>query len=211
MPRYEGHGYGYKSVVRFCEAVLKINREAADNAGKIEYVTIYSFSTENWQRPETEVSSIISLANNIDPMDVHKNGIKLLHVGREDRLETAMHKRLKEAVELTKDNDKLTLCIAFDYGGRDEILNVTRQIMDSDIAPADLTEQHFSKFLYTADQPYPDLLIRTGGEYRISNFLLWQVAYAELYFTPILWPDLTAELVEDAVEEYTRRKRRFGK
>jgi len=180
----------------------------------VKYLTLYMFSTENWNRPRIEVLGLLGLlAKKIDQESqaFHQENIRLLHLGRLDRLSQKLRGKLKAAVELTRNNTGLTLCLAFDYGGRDEIVQAARRITDASISGDNVDESVFVQYLYTAGIPDPDLLIRTGGESRLSNFLLWQAAYSELYFTPVLWPDFGHKDVEEALSEYKRRQRRFGK
>jgi len=172
------------------------------------------FSTENWNRPGIEVRGLLTLlARKIDQeiQAFHQENIRLVHIGRLDRLSQKLRKKIKAAVELTKNNTGLTLCLAFDYGGRDEIVQAAKNITGASIPSDNLDESVLVQYMYTASIPDPDLLIRTGGESRLSNFLLWQVAYSELYFTPVLWPDFGHKDVEEALSEYKRRQRRFGK
>jgi undecaprenyl diphosphate synthase len=141
----------------------------------------------------------------------HKENVRMLHLGRLDRLSRRLREKVRAAVELTKNNTGLTLCLAFDYGGRDEIVQAARGVANAGIAGDDIDESVFARYLYLPDIPDPDLVIRTGGESRLSNFLLWQVAYSELYFTPVLWPDFGGKDIQEALSEYKRRRRRFGR
>ena len=180
----------------------------------VKYLTLYMFSTENWNRPRIEVAGLLSLlAKKIDQetQAFHQENIRLVHLGRLDRLSQKLREKVQAAVELTKSNTGLTLCLAFDYGGRDEIVQAARRIASAGIPGNNIDEAVFARYLYSPDIPDPDLVIRTGGESRLSNFLLWQTAYSELYFTPVLWPDLGLKDVEEALSEYKRRQRRFGK
>jgi undecaprenyl diphosphate synthase len=205
LPRLDGHKAGG-------ENIRPVVRIFADHG--VRYLTLYAFSTENWNRPRIEVAGLLSLlAKKIDQetQGFHQENIRLLHLGRLDRLSQRLKKKVQAAVELTKNNAGLTLCLAFDYGGRDEIVQAARRIANAGIAVDNVDEAVFARYLYRPDVPDPDLLIRTGGETRISNFLLWQVAYSELYFTPVLWPDFGPRDVEEALAEYKSRQRRFGK
>ncbi|MDH4270266.1 MAG: polyprenyl diphosphate synthase, partial [Dehalococcoidia bacterium] len=164
--------------------------------------------------PRIEVVGLLGLlAKKIDreARAFHQENIRLLHVGRLDRLSQKLRERVKAAVELTKNNTGLSLCLAFDYGGRDEIVYAARRMASAGIHDDNIDEPVFARYLYNPDVPDPDLVIRTGGESRLSNFLLWQAAYSELYFTPVLWPDFGAKDVEEALSEYKRRQRRFGR
>jgi len=205
LPRLVGHNAGSENI----RPVVKIFA----NYG-VKYLTLYMFSTENWSRPRTEVAGLLSLlGRKIDQetQAFHQENIRLIHLGRLDRLSRKLREKVKAAVELTKNNTGLTLCLAFDYGGRDEIVQAARRIASAGIPGDDIDESVFVRYLYSTDIPNPDLVIRTGGENRLSNFLLWQAAYSELYFTPVLWPDFGHKDVEEALSEYKRRQRRFGK
>ena len=205
LPRFAGHNAGSENV----HPVVKIFADYG-----VKYLTLYMFSTENWNRPGIEVRGLLTLlARKIDQetQAFHQENIRLVHLGRLDRLSQKLRKKIKAAVELTKNNTGLTLCLAFDYGGRDEIVQAAQNITGASIPIDNVDESVFVQYMYTASIPDPDLLIRTGGESRLSNFLLWQVAYSELYFTPVLWPDFGHKDVAEALSEYKRRQRRFGK
>jgi undecaprenyl diphosphate synthase len=205
LPRLAGHEAGGRNI----RPVVKIFA----NYG-VRYLTLYAFSTENWNRPRVEVAGLLSLlAKKIDheTQAFHQENIRLVHMGRLDRLSQKIREKVQAAVELTKNNTGLMLCLAFDYGGRDEIVQAARRIASAGIPGNNIDEPMFTRYLYSADIPDPDLIIRTGGESRLSNFLLWQAAYSELYFTPVLWPDFGLKDVEEALSEYKRRQRRFGK
>jgi len=205
LPRLVGHNAGSENI----RPVVKIFADYG-----VKYLTLYMFSTENWNRPRIEVAGLLSLlARKIDreTQAFHQENIRLVHLGRLDRLSQKLREKVKAAVELTKNNTGLTLCLAFDYGGRDEIIQAARRIADAGIPGDNIDESVFVRYLYGTDIPDPDLVIRTGGENRLSNFLIWQAAYSELYFTPVLWPDFGIKDVEEALSEYKRRQRRFGK
>jgi len=205
LPRLAGHNAG-------SENILPVVKIFADYG--VKYLTLYMFSTENWNRPRIEVAGLLSLlARKIDQetQAFHQENIRLVHLGRLDRLSQKLREKVLAAVELTKNNTGLTLCLAFDYGGRDEIVQATRRIASAGIPGDNIDESVFVQYLYSTDIPNPDLVIRTGGENRLSNFLLWQAAYSELYFTPVLWPDFGLKDVEEALSEYKSRQRRFGK
>jgi len=205
LPRLAGHEAGGRNI----RPVVKIFADYG-----VRYLTLYAFSTENWNRPRIEVAGLLSLlAKKIDQetQAFHQENIRLVHLGRLDRMSQKLGEKVRAAVELTKNNTGLTLCLAFDYGGRDEIVRATRRIASADIPGDNIDESVFARYLYSPDIPDPDLVIRTGGESRLSNFLLWQAAYSELYFTPVLWPDFGPKDVEEALSEYERRQRRFGK
>ena len=205
LPRLAGHKAGGDNI----RPVVKIFADYG-----VKYLTLYMFSTENWNRPRIEVAGLLSLlAKKIDQetQAFHQENIRLVHLGRLDRMSQKLREKVQAAVELTKNNTGLTLCLAFDYGGRDEIVQAARRIASAGIPGDNIDESVFARYLYSPDIPDPDLVIRTGGESRLSNFLLWQAAYSELYFTPVLWPDFGLKDVEEALSEYKRRQRRFGK
>ncbi len=205
LPRLVGHNAGGDNI----RPVVKI---FADRG--VKYLTLYMFSTENWNRPRIEVAGLLSLlGKKIDQetQAFHRDNIRLVHLGRLDRLSQKLKEKVEGAVELTKNNTGLTLCLAFDYGGRDEIVQAARRIASAGIADDSIDESVFVRYLYNPEIPNPDLIIRTGGESRLSNFLLWEAAYSELYFTPVLWPDFGVKDVEVALSEYKLRQRRFGK
>ena len=204
MPRLFGHRAGTDNVHRVVTAFDRY---------RVKYLTLYAFSTENWRRPGVEVSGLMRiLAEMIDRETeaLHKKGVKLAHWGRVDELAPELQDKVRKAIELTKDNKGMTLSIAFDYGGRAEILEAVRGIICEGIPAEELTESLFSSYLYTANVPDPDLIIRTAGEMRLSNFLIWQAAYSEFYSTPALWPDFGEKEIEKALIAYSRRERRFG-
>lgn len=208
LPRVEGHRQGVETVRRIVEASMELG---------ITHLTLFSFSSENWSRPEQEIYDLFGLLRRFirrDLAELHKNGVKIRVVGSRIGLEDDILRMLDDAVELTKDNTALNLTIAFNYGGRDEIARAAQRIAedakDGILAPEDVTQDRFASYLDTAGLPDPDLLIRTSGELRLSNFLLWQLAYAEFVFVDVYWPDFTKELFEAAISEYQRRNRRFG-
>ena len=201
----EGHHAGYENIRRV------VNDFA--NRG-VEYLTLYAFSTENWDRPETEVNGILNLAIAViahEAQELHENGVRIKHLGRVDRLSPDLRVELEQAVEMTAGNTGLTLGIAFDYGGRAEIVQAAKRMVEETVSPDEVDEQKFSEFLYTSDMPDVDLLIRTGGDFRISNFLLWQTAYSEFYSSETWWPDFFGERIDEAFDAFNERKRRFGK
>jgi undecaprenyl diphosphate synthase len=205
LPRLVGHNAGGENI----RPVVKIFADYG-----VKYLTLYMFSTENWNRPRIEVAGLLSLlARKIgqETQAFHQENIRLVHLGRLDRLSQKLRKKVQAAVELTKNNTGLTLCLAFDYGGRDEIVQAARRIASAGISGNNIDESVLARYLYNPDIPDPDLVIRTGGESRLSNFLLWQAAYSELYFTPVLWPDFGRKDVEETLSEYKLRQRRFGK
>ncbi|MCC7260673.1 MAG: isoprenyl transferase [Alphaproteobacteria bacterium] len=208
LPRIAGHRRGAeaaKEAIRFC---------ASRN---IPYLTIYAFSSENWKRPDTEVSELMQLLSfylGEQVKDLHREGVCLRIIGDRSRLGATIAQKIEEAEALTRGNTRLHLNVALSYGGRQEIGGAVRQLAErvrnGEIAPEQITEATIHDALYTADIPDPDLLIRTGGEQRISNFLLWQMAYTELYFTDTLWPDFTSAHFTYALQEYQQRERRYG-
>jgi undecaprenyl diphosphate synthase len=202
---YEGHKQGIKALERISDVFQKRG---------IKFLTVFAFSTENWQRPKTEVSYLMKLLKHAikSKMEkLHKHNIKLIISGKIKDLSKDLQKTIEEAMELTKDNSDGVLNIALNYGGREEIINaVKRVVKDHKVKIENLTEETFGKYLYTNELPDPDLMIRTSGEQRISNFLPWQLAYSELYFCDKNWPDFNAKDLDKAIEEYKRRQRRFG-
>ncbi len=205
LPRLVGHNAGGDNI----RPVVKIFADYG-----VEYLTLYMFSTENWNRPKIEVAGLLTLlGKKIDQetQAFHQNNIRLVHLGRLDRLSQKLREKVQAAVALTRNNTGLTLCLAFDYGGRDEIVRAARRIADAGVVSDNINESVFAQYLDSPGIPDPDLVIRTAGESRMSNFLLWQAAYSELYFTSVLWPDFGAKDVEEALSEYRRRQRRFGR
>jgi len=206
LPRTEGHRAGE-------EALFEATKEAVELG--IEWFTVYAFSTENWRRPHDEVRFLLNviasdlLTNRRNQL--HELGVKIRFAGRRDwRVPRWVMRRMDEAAELTKNNKATTLTVAFNYGGRAEIVDAVRALVAEGAKPRDLDERAIRRHLYLPDIPDPDLFIRTSGEYRVSNFLLWELAYSELVFLDVLWPDFRAEHLREAVREYQRRERRFG-
>ena len=204
-----GHENGTKSVRQTVEASAKIG---------IENLTLYAFSTENWNRPKLEVDTLMKLlvsALKKEIKTLQDNNIKLNAIGKLSNLPKKVFTELNEVIERTKDNSRMTLTLALSYGSREELLNTIKEISDkvknNIISSENIDESIINEHLYTQNLPDVDLLIRTSGEQRISNFLLWQIAYAELYFTKVLWPDFTQQHLCDAIIEYQNRERRFGK
>jgi undecaprenyl diphosphate synthase len=204
-----GHSNGVKSVREVVEASVELG---------VSFLTLYAFSNENWKRPKTEVNALLELlvkSLNKELPTFQENNIQLQTIGETQNLPKRCHKILRETIEKTANNDGLKLVLALSYSSKLEILNsvktLAQKVAEKTISPEDITESVFSNELYTANHPDPDLLIRTSGEHRISNFLLWQIAYAELYFSPKLWPDFTKEDFFEAILDYQNRERRFGK
>lgn len=204
LPRVAGHREGAKAVRRTIEAAVHEG---------VRYLTLFAFSSENWQRPPDEVQDLTFLLKHYlrsELDELHAQGVQLKVIGERERFGKTLAQELRAAEQKTADNKKLTLVLALSYGGRGEIVEAVRRAMLSGLNPEELTEQQFSSFMYTAGIPDPDLVIRTSGEQRISNFLLWQLAYAEIWFTKSLWPDFYAEDFSAALEDYASRERRFG-
>jgi len=205
LSRLEGHQAGAENASRIIEYL---------NEYPIKCVTLYLFSTENWSRPEGEVRGLFQLSAETigrDSLRFHKKGIRFLHLGRLAELPPNLQQAMSNVVELTKNNTGTTLNLAFNYGGRAEILDAVRRIIAEGIPPQNIDEKLFSGYLYTAGLPDVDLVIRTADELRLSNFLIWQSAYSEYYFTDVLWPDFDQKEVEKALLAYSQRQRRFGR
>lgn len=204
LPRLSGHEAGTSNIRRITQAAGELG---------IRFLTLWAFSTENWSRPAEEVSGIVRiLGETLDRElgELHRQGAQLRHIGSLDGLPPQMRNAILDAIELTRENDKLVLTLAFDYGGRQELLSAIRRIAADGIPPDEIDDTTISRYLYTSNLPDPDLIIRTSGEYRLSNFLVWQSAYSELYFSPVFWPEFGPEDLEDAVQDFSRRERRFG-
>ncbi len=204
LPRLEGHRAGMENTHSIISYLDKLH---------IRYATLYSFSTENWSRPQEEIGGLLTILGESiakEAIELHQRGVRLRHLGHLERLPKQLKQAINWALKLTKNNNGMTLNLAFDYGGRLEILDAVRSIITKGISPQDVDEKLFSNYLYTAGLPDVDLVIRTGGELRISNFLLWQSAYSEYYFTEVLWPDFNAKEAEEALIAYSQRQRRFG-
>jgi undecaprenyl diphosphate synthase len=204
LPRMAGHRAGVDNLRRVLEAAVEFG---------IRHLTIYAFSTENWARPPDEVRGLLNILDEVidrELAQLHKNGVCLRHIGRLERLDPALQAKVQQAVALTRDNTKLVLNIAWNYGGRDEIVHALQQILRQGHPPEAVDEALIARHLFTAGSPDPDLVVRTSGELRTSNFLIWQAAYAEWYVTPTLWPDFGRDDLQAALVEYGRRERRFG-
>jgi undecaprenyl diphosphate synthase len=204
LPRIEGHKAGLEAIRAIVRYLSQID---------VEYLTLFTFSTENWKRPREEIKGLLNLLEHSlisELNELKTNNVRLIHIGRLDRLPSSLVKALEEAMKVTKYNTGLKLNLAFDYGSRSEIVEATRRIILDGLESNQITENRFSKYLYTAGLPDVDLLIRTSGEYRLSNFLLWQSAYSEYYFTDVLWPDFDEKEMSKAIDAYGKRKRRFG-
>ena len=205
LSRLKGHAAGLDNIRTVFEYLI--------NDYGIKYVTLYGFSTENWSRPKLEVIGLLRLLKKgleRDIQELHQNGVRLRHLGRFDGFPPRLRSTINKAAELTKANTKATLSFAFNYGGRTEILDAVRRLIIESVPPRNIDERLFNDYLYTSGLPDVDLLIRTGGELRISNFLIWQTAYSVYHFTPVLWPDFGKEDTDQALLAYSERQRRFG-
>ncbi|MBE7518013.1 MAG: isoprenyl transferase [Thermoflexaceae bacterium] len=204
LPRVAGHRAGTENIRRIIERF---------NDHGVRYLTLYAFSTENWSRPAPEVRALIRLLGRFIKRELDnfvRNNVQLRMLGHIETLPEWLQKQVNDAIERTRDNDGLVLNICFSYGGRDDIVMAVRRVIESGLGPDEVTEETFAGHLQTAGIPDPDLIIRTAGDNRISNFLLWQSAYSELYFTDAYWPDFGREDTDMALAEYGRRMRKFG-
>jgi undecaprenyl diphosphate synthase len=205
LPRQEGHKKGATNTQKVVELFMEL---------KIPYLTLYAFSTENWNRPKIEVEGLFALLGERLVEGIRfaqEKGIRICHFGRLEKLPQKIQQKIRDAVDITRENRNITLGFAFNYGSRDEIIDATRKIINSGISPEKIDDSVINQNLYTTGIPDPDLIIRTGGEMRLSNFLLWQSAYAEMYFTGALWPDFDRDEIDKALAAYSKRQRRFGK
>ena len=204
LSRTEGHIAGTQNIRRVVRQLI---------VNDVQYVTLYAFSTENWDRPVDEVDSLLQILSDSivnETAEMNDEGVRIRHLGRIDRLPERLQKAIEESVDLTSQNTVINLNVAFDYGGRDEIVQAVRRIVDSKVKFEDITEETLSSGLYTAGMPDPDLIIRTAGEMRISNFMIWQASYSEYYSSPVCWPDFDELELNNALSEYSRRQRKFG-
>ena len=204
-PRLEGHRTGTDNIRRIIEAFARHG---------VRYLTLFAFSTENWNRPGDEVRGLIEILREVirrEVLRLHEQGVRIRHLGRLDRVSPELARAITDSIELTKDNPGMTLSVAFNYGGRAEILDAVQRIVADCVPPEDISDGLFRRYLYSDGMPDPDLIIRTAGEMRLSNFMLWQSAYAEYYTTPVLWPDFGEKEVDKAIAAYGQRQRRFGK
>ncbi|MBI2848363.1 MAG: di-trans,poly-cis-decaprenylcistransferase [Chloroflexi bacterium] len=205
LPRVAGHRAGIENMHRLLGYI---------NEYPIKYLTFYGFSTENWGRPEDEVEGLFELTEEFIARyvrEIHEQGIRLRHLGRLNELPPKLQRVINDAIDLTRDNTAMTLSFAFNYGGRAEIVDAARRIVTEGVEPQKIDEKLFECYLYTAGLPNVDLLIRTGDELRLSNFLIWQTAYSEYYFTKVLWPDFSRRDLDKALLSYSQRQRRFGR
>jgi undecaprenyl diphosphate synthase len=204
LPRLAGHRAGTENIRPVLEASVEFG---------IEVLTIWAFSTENWQRPMAEVQGLLRILERMirrELKELHKQGVQLRHLGRLNRLPEGLQRQVRDAIELTKDNERIVLNVAFDYGGRQEILRAIQHIIRDGVSAEDVDEDLLSRYMYTAGQPDPDLIIRTSGELRTSGFMMWQAAYSEYYITPTFWPDFDREELYKALVAYSQRDRRYG-
>ncbi|MCK4726140.1 MAG: di-trans,poly-cis-decaprenylcistransferase, partial [Anaerolineales bacterium] len=200
LPRLAGHRAGTENLRRVIEACVEFG---------INYLTIYAFSTENWGRPPEEVSGLMRILEDVidrELRELHEQGVQMRHIGHLDRLNPVLRQKVQDAVELTRDNTTLVLNVAFNYGGRDEIVCAIQRMIEDGVAAEDVSDELVNKYLFTAGVPDPDLIIRTSGELRGSNFLIWQGAYSEWYITPTYWPDFGKEELRKALFEYADRE-----
>jgi undecaprenyl diphosphate synthase len=204
LPRLAGHQAGVDNM-----------RSAIDYFSQLQvkYFTVYGFSTENWNRPKEEINGLLNLLQEIideETQKLHRQGVRIRHLGQLERLPRNLQVAINKAVELTRNNTGLNFSFAFSYGGRTEIVDAARRLIAEGIPAEKIDEKLFNSYLYTADLPEVDLVIRTGGELRVSNFLIWQAAYSEYYFTDVLWPDFDNKDIDQALLAYSQRQRRFG-
>jgi undecaprenyl diphosphate synthase len=204
LPRIAGHRAGTENLRTIIRACVDFG---------VKYLTMFAFSTENWARPKAEVAGLMRiLAEMIDQevIKLNEEGARLIHIGHLEGLPKTLQKKVRNAVELTQDNDKITIILAFNYGGRDEIVTGIKRMLEDGVTPEDVDEALVSQYLFTKGIPDPDLVIRTSGEQRTSNFLTWQSVYSEWYFPSVYWPDFDKEELRKAIEEFGSRDRRYG-
>jgi len=204
LPRIAGHRAGTENLRRIIRATVEFN---------IPYLTLYAFSTENWSRPFEEVQGLMSLLSEVidrELKELHEEGVQIRHLGDPQRLDAALRQRITRAIEETKNNSRLVLSVALNYGGRAEIINAIQRMIQDQRRPEEIDEDLVDSYLYTAGIPDPDMIIRTSGEMRVSNFLPWQGIYAEWIVTPTFWPDFDKEEYQRAITEFHNRQRRFG-
>jgi undecaprenyl diphosphate synthase len=205
LPRAEGHSAGTENIrpiIRACQPL------------GVEHLTLYAFSTENWSRPEEEVQALMRILSAVierETLELHRNNVRLRHIGRLEGLSDGLRTAIVDAIDLTSGNTGLNVTLAFNYGGRDEIVRAVRRMIVDGLPFDAVTDERLARYLDTAALPEPDLIIRTAGEQRLSNFLIWQAAYSEYWFTPTLWPDFGPDELRAAVEAYASRQRKFGR
>jgi undecaprenyl diphosphate synthase len=205
LPRLAGHRAGTENLRRVIEACIEFG---------VRYLTIYAFSTENWGRPFEEVQGLMRILEDVierELQELDDQGVQIRHIGRLEDLRPSLRAKVLQAVDYTKNNDSLVLCVALNYGGRDEIVCAIKRLIESGVKAEEVSDSLVSQYLFTAGVPDPDLIIRTSGELRGSNFLIWQGAYSEWYFTPTFWPDFDKKELARAIDEYKHRQRRFGR
>ena len=204
LPRLAGHRAGTENLRRIITACTEFG---------VKYLTIYAFSTENWGRPREEVDGLMHILEDVidkELAELNKEGVQLRHIGRLERLDPTIQEKVLAAIELTKNNNRLILNVAFNYGGRDEIICAIQRIINDGVKPEEVTSDLVSHYMFTAGVPDPDLIIRTSGELRVSNFLIWQGAYSEWYVTSVYWPDFDKEELRKALDTFAKRDRRYG-
>ena len=204
LPRLAGHRAGAENL----RAIIRASAEFG-----IQYLTLYAFSTENWSRPRAEIDGLMRILSDVidrEMGELHKEGARLVHIGHLDGLSNVLQNKVRQAIEMTKDNQRITIVLAFNYGGRDEIITGIKQMLVDGVDPEIVDADLVSQYMFTKDLPDPDLVIRTSGEQRTSNFLTWQTVYSEWYFSPVYWPDFDKEELRKAIEDYNKRNRRFG-
>jgi undecaprenyl diphosphate synthase len=204
LPRIAGHRAGTENLRTIIRASAKLG---------IQYLTFYAFSTENWSRPKAEVTGLMRILSEVidrEMAELHKEGARLVHIGHLDGLSQALQDKVHQAMDLTKDNQRITIVLAFNYGGRDEIIHAIKRMLADQVDPDAVDESLVGNYMFTSEIPDPDLVIRTSGEQRTSNFLTWQSVYSEWYFPQVYWPDFNEEALHQAIAIYAQRDRRFG-
>ncbi len=204
LPRLAGHRAGTENLREVLRASVEFG---------VKILTIYAFSTENWGRPQDEVSGLLNILRDVidrELEELNEEGVQLRHIGDPSKLPADLQARVQQAIEQTQNNDTLILNLAFNYGGRAEIIHAIQQIVEKNYKPEEITEELLSRHMYTGELPDPDLVVRTSGELRLSNFLIWQSAYAEYYFAPVYWPDFGREELHKALQHFISRDRRYG-
>lgn len=204
LPRVAGHSAGTENLRTIIRASAKLG---------IKYLTFYAFSTENWSRPRTEIAGLMRILSDVIDREIDElnaEGARLMHIGHLDGLSETLQKKVRHALDLTKNNKRITIVLAFNYGGRDEIIHAVKHMLEDGVDPKDVNEALVNQYMFTHDIPDPDLIIRTSGEFRTSNFLTWQSVYSEWYFSEVYWPDFSEEELRKAIIEYGNRERRYG-
>ena len=204
LPRIAGHRAGTDNL----RTIIRASAEFS-----IEYLTFYAFSTENWSRPRAEITGLMHILSDVidrELDELNEEGARMMHIGHLDGLSDTLKKKVSQAIDLTKNNQRINIVLAFNYGGRDEIVHAIKKMLADGVKPEDVDDALVSQYMFTKDIPDPDLVIRTSGEQRTSNFLTWQTVYSEWYFSPIYWPDFNKEELKKALDDYASRQRRFG-